>query len=89
MLALLLGGAAALVSSAPTVPRLTLHVDSQASTLTATDAGYPFFTSIHAARDHLRTLRRQGAAKPTRVTVSIAPGVYPPLELLPIDSGTP
>ena len=45
------------------------------------------FRSIHAARDHLRMLRRRNANLGA-VTVLIGAGRYPPLELQPEDSGT-
>lgn len=58
--------------------------------------GHLLFPSIHAARDYLREARKatdgDAAALATVVrangaTVTIGPGIYPPLELLPEDSG--
>ena len=73
--------------------QLTLHVNKQAQDFSggfgADGSTIRPFPTITAARDHLRALRQQGALASTQVKVSIAPGVYPPLELLPIDSGTP
>ena len=67
--------------------RLELRVEQgpQRAVLTKEQA---VFSSLHAARDHLRSLRRRQGGLQSAVTVTVGAGVYPPLELLPSDSGT-
>ena len=56
--------------------------------------GQLLFPTIHAARDYLRRLRRIAVGNAAAVVrehgamVTIGPGIYPPLELAPEDSGT-
>jgi hypothetical protein len=76
----------------PPPPALTLHVragggdEALAAGSVAADGSVERpFRSIHAARDHLRLLRRQQPLGAVRV--QIAPGRYPPLELTAEDSG--
>ena len=58
------------------------------------EQGQLLFPTIHAARDYLRKLRKTSVGDAAVVvrkhgaTVTIGPGVYPALELLPEDSGT-
>jgi hypothetical protein len=47
------------------------------------------YGSIHEARDRVRQLRRDGPADELSVKVSVGAGRFPPLSLLPEDSGTP
>ena len=84
----------AAVSPPPTAGvRLELRVEqghtAAAGKLKELEGALPLvFPSLHAARDHLRVLRRQRGQLRCAVTVRVGAGVYPPLELRPEDSGT-
>eukprot|EP01048_Picozoa_sp_COSAG05_P034695 COSAG05_NODE_14645_length_391_cov_0.890411_1_plen_109_part_01 len=80
--------------AAPAPPdSLELRVEQQGPqravlTLTKKQKEQAVFSSLHAARDHLRSLRRQKGGLQSAATVTVGAGMYPPLELLPSDSGT-